>query len=281
MGMAEIAARANIAKKNARHNISRLFDKLALEILESFESSTAIPRLYRVFSYVQILERRRAAGMEYVLRNKGVMFCTADGSEMIASPVRASASDKQQALRPAPVKGRRVRNTPNQSQAQPQTEIRQDAPQRSQVNERDALIVSQALNQFWMVDEAAAGQLIRACLQIRADATAEEIAYFVSEKADVIRFNKGIQNPTGLLLTMVPNCFAGQPFEQFRQRREEQARLEVEEERRRASELTAMRLWIDQQMVYQSGVLNNPESTPEQRQEASRTIDRFKRFTGI
>lgn len=78
--------RVNMAKKNVRQNISRLYEKLALEIIEDFETISSQARLYRVYSYKQILERRRAVGLEYVLRNKGVVFCSADGTVLVTSP---------------------------------------------------------------------------------------------------------------------------------------------------------------------------------------------------
>ena len=61
MGAADVGYKVNMAKKNVRQNISKLYEKLALEILEDFETISSQARLYRVFSYKQILERRRAA----------------------------------------------------------------------------------------------------------------------------------------------------------------------------------------------------------------------------
>jgi len=108
IGAADIGFKVNMAKKNVRQNVSRLYEKLALEILEDFETMSSQPRLYRVFSYRQILERRRAVGMEFVLRNKGVVFCTSDGEDIVTSPAYVSTPGDETSIRPAPPKKRRV-----------------------------------------------------------------------------------------------------------------------------------------------------------------------------
>lgn len=51
MGAAELGNRINMAKKNVRMNISRLFEKLSINLLEDFETINSQARLYRVFSY--------------------------------------------------------------------------------------------------------------------------------------------------------------------------------------------------------------------------------------
>jgi hypothetical protein len=50
IGAAEVGCKINMAKKNVRQNISRLFEKLALEILEDFETMSSQARLYRIYS---------------------------------------------------------------------------------------------------------------------------------------------------------------------------------------------------------------------------------------
>ena len=72
--------------------------------------------------------------------------------------------------------------------------------------------VSQALNRYWSVDQAAAVQLLRDCRRVRADARADEIAFFVGEKLELARGNRSITNPTGLVLATVPQSFAGSTF---------------------------------------------------------------------
>jgi len=74
IGAADIGYKVNMAKKNVRQNVSRLFEKLAIEILEDFETMSSQARLYKVYSYKQILDRRRAAGLEYVQRSAVQVF---------------------------------------------------------------------------------------------------------------------------------------------------------------------------------------------------------------
>jgi hypothetical protein len=72
---------------------------------------------------------------------------------------------------------------------------------------------------------------------VRGDATADEIAFFVSEKLYLARTNRNITNPVGLILATVPQSFAGSTFLDLRLRRERQAAAAAEEaaeaERRR------------------------------------------------
>ena len=52
----------------------RLQQKLAIQVLKEQDSVHNIARQYRVYGMLQILERRRKVGMEYVVRHKGVDF---------------------------------------------------------------------------------------------------------------------------------------------------------------------------------------------------------------
>jgi hypothetical protein len=240
IGAADLGCKVNMAKKNVRQNIARLFEKLAVEILEDFETMSSQARLYRVYSYKQILERRRAAGLEYVLRNKGVVFCTRNGEQIVSSPAYVS-SPGDETLRPAPPKKRRTRLSILESSAVTGLPA-VIAAEGSE--ETDLDIVAQALNRYWPVDQAAAVQLLRACHRVCEDARAEEIAFFVREKLELARQNKKITNPTGLILATVPQSFVGSGFQEFRTRMERQRALAAEEQQRKLREQTEMEAWV-------------------------------------
>ena len=80
MGYAELAAKARMHKTNVRLNLANLKAKLAVEVLEEHSSIDLIPRLYRIFSSREILDRREAAGLEYVIRQKNVVFVNPEGT---------------------------------------------------------------------------------------------------------------------------------------------------------------------------------------------------------
>ena len=276
IGAADIGYKVNMAKKNVRQNVSRLFEKLALEIIEDFETSSSQARLYRVFSYKQILERRRAAGLEYVLRNKGVVFCTANGEELVSSPAYVLTPGDETSIKPAPPKKRRPAYMAQENALMPlaSTYTRGGSEEDTEVE-----IVSAALNRYWTVDEAAADQLLRSCRKVRPDARVEEIAFFVREKLELARQNKGITNPTGLIIATVPQSFAGKSFEEFRKRMQRQAALAAEEGQRRQAQEAEQQAWMLKERDRNEAILDNPLSTQAQRDSAEKALRQIASWT--
>src|SRR5215813_2062671 len=74
IGWKAMAKMARMTPRNTKRNCQSLIDKLALEQLSDENSRESIGRTYRVHSYKSILERRRAAGMEWITRTRGVEF---------------------------------------------------------------------------------------------------------------------------------------------------------------------------------------------------------------
>ncbi|SNT43203.1 hypothetical protein SAMN05421770_11520 [Granulicella rosea] len=270
IGAADIGCKVNMAKKNVRQNISRLFEKLAIEILEDFETMSSQARLYRVYSYKQILERRRAAGLDYVLRNKGVVFCTADGEEVVSSPAYVSSPGDETYIRPAAPKKRRAPQPPN-ALAPLHPALRQAAPQESSES-MDVEIVSQALNRYWPVDQPAAEQLIRDCRRIRPDATGEEISFFVREKLELARQNRNIANPIGLILATVPQSFVGATFLGFRERMGRQAMLAAEEQQRKQQEQAELSTWLLNERERYETIAGDPDRSDRERINAENRL---------
>jgi hypothetical protein len=255
-----------MSKKNVRQNISRLFEKLAIEIIENFETMNSQARLYRVFSYKQILERRRAAGMEYILRNKGVVFCSQDGRELVSSPAYVSSPGYETSIRPAPPKRARKRVVASEP---PQQYVEMHPPADPEEEESsDLQMVSKALNQYWSVDKDAAVQLIRKCRNVRADARADEIAFFVTEKLYLARTNRSITNPIGLILATVPQSFAGSTFLELRRRRERQAEAAAEEAARKAREAEETNAWFEKQRESYQNIAADESKPQKERDEA-------------
>jgi hypothetical protein len=270
MGAADIGFKVNMAKKNVRQNISRLFEKLALEILEDFETMNSQARLYRVYSYKQILERRRAAGLEYVLRNKGVVFCSQDGRELVSSPAYVSSPGNKTSIKPAPPKKRRTNHHAPEAPKYPQTSSA--TPQDEPSDDADLQVVSQALNRYWTVDQAAAVQLLRDCRRVRPDAHADEIAFFVQEKLELSRNSRSITNPTGLVLATVPQSFVGSSFEQFRRRMERHAKLQAEEMERKKQQEAELTAWILKDRERYESIVSDPSRSDTERDEAEKRL---------
>ena len=70
-GMSQLC---RMTPKNCKINTQRLIRKLALEILSPYNTPESIGTTYRVYSDQAILQRRREAGLEWVVRSRGVEF---------------------------------------------------------------------------------------------------------------------------------------------------------------------------------------------------------------
>jgi hypothetical protein len=70
-GMSQLC---RMTPKNCKINTQRLIRKLALEILSPYNTPESIGTTYRIFPSEAILRRRRAAGLEWVVRSRGVEF---------------------------------------------------------------------------------------------------------------------------------------------------------------------------------------------------------------
>jgi len=271
IGAADIGMRANMAKKNVRQNISRLYEKLAIEIIEDFETVSSKPRRYRVYSSKQILERRRAAGLEYVLRNKGVVFCSASGAEIKALPVDQKTPGDETLIRPALSKRQRHLQ---------QAEVRRDATlpvhaQSTEIPPEDLRQISEALNLYGLVNEDVAIQLVRNCRREKSDAMVAEILFFVREKMELIKSNRAIANPVGLILATVPKSFVGQAFVEFRNRMLNQAELAAEDENRRRREEEEMRNWLQEQVSICENIVNDATKSQQERDVAEQRLREF------
>ena len=303
IGYAELANKARMHKANVRLNLSNLIAKLAIEQSGDFNSRDMIAKAYRVLSYKEILERRRAAGLEYVIRQKNVVFVTEYGEPIPLSglaqkgrrqkpkhsgddrenyPVSESRTMRDSLTGVKPMLGRveestrgvSVRGTPTMSVTNTVSESRpvsvSTIGDASSSNvDMDFACVSKALNTYSSVDDAATDQLIRACRKIRPDAQAQEIAFFVLEKLELARSSRAINNPVGLILATVPQSFVGYSFDIFRRRQEENKRLAEEESIRKAEDDRRLKEWI---IGEARKTLNNPDSSMERKREAEKVV---------
>ena len=70
-GMSQLC---RMTPKNCKINTQRLIRKLALEVLSPYNTPESIGTTYRIYSDDAILRRRRDAGLEWVVRSRGVEF---------------------------------------------------------------------------------------------------------------------------------------------------------------------------------------------------------------
>jgi hypothetical protein len=74
IGYGGLQSLCGLDKTNCKDNIQSLIRKLAVEVVSPFSVKRNQGNVYRIFSAGSILKRRKAAGMEWVIRNKGVRF---------------------------------------------------------------------------------------------------------------------------------------------------------------------------------------------------------------
>ncbi len=248
-------------RSNVRINIAGLRAKLAIEVLDEHDSRDVMPRLYRLYSYKEILDRRKAAGLEYVIRKKSVVFVTESG-DVVALPGLAKTGTRKS-----------LRQT-GESGYRPSNEVLTQGARAEQLD-LDVRQISEALSQHWSVDEAAAQQLLRQCRAIRRDAEIDEIVFFINEQLQIALTNKNIKNPTGLILATVPQCFEGSAFQESRRRRNEGLRLAAEEAERKRAQERDLQAWLDGKLTELRALANDDQQSDSAREKARRELQQY------
>jgi hypothetical protein len=167
----------------------------------------ALGKTYRVFNYTTILERRRAAGMEWVIRTKGVRFVHREGGEVVSVPPTDSEGDNVSVGGPPTVS---VGEPPTDSVPPYRNSFRNKTEESSS---SPSSVVVEALRAIDPgTDDDGAAQLVEASRKACPDATDEEIAHFTLLKGS----SKGIKQPLAFLKTAVPKCLQGESLRLYR-----------------------------------------------------------------
>jgi hypothetical protein len=261
MGYGEMSKRVRLSFNNTKAACHRLIAKRAVEEVAREVSDKRQGKTYRVFSYRAILERRKAAGLEWVIRNKGVEFVmpsTAAPSVSDTLPVIDRVSETSTGT--VSKKGRGALSV---------TGTLLENFFRTIPRESSSHIASliQALSDYGHPDDDVAYHLLSRCRAVAPDCTSAEIIHFVHEKGSLIQQdrNKRITSPMGFLLTAVPKCLTGETFERYRN----QERIRLERERLQQERHQAE---IDQWRREQEAILNNPNASEEDKQFARRVL---------
>jgi hypothetical protein len=261
MGYGEMSKRVRLSFNNTKAACHRLIAKRAIEEVAREVSDKRQGKTYRVFSYRAILERRKAAGLEWVIRNKGVEF-------VIPSNAAPSISDTLPVIdrvseTSTGTISKKGRGTPSVTGTLLENSFRTSLRESSS----DIAALVQALSDYGQPDDVVAYYLLSRCRAVAPDCTSTEITHFVHEKGLLIRQdrNKRITNPIGFLLTAVPRCLTGETFEHYRS--QERVRLErerLQNERQQAE--------IDQWRREQEAILNDPNASEEDKRFARQVL---------
>jgi len=182
--------------KNCKRNTALLVEKLALEEIEKENVHSRTGRTYRVYSFTKTLERRKAAGMEWAIWDRGRRFVQRDGSPL--EPRSCSEDKTTTVVAPAPVKIDTV------DKMTPRTVVNitlatmvkttpvlgstlgiEERNESSSTNEVSSIL--EALGkEVYVADEQAALQLLDSCRSVCPDAGTDEIASIIREKGAVM-----------------------------------------------------------------------------------------------
>jgi hypothetical protein len=257
IGLRTLAELSRMAYSNCKANVRALVSKLALDELPGFSYTEG--RTYIVYSFREILRRRKAAGLTHVVRTRGVAFVDPKtGRELLdSSALQSGAPDTRARDSQASAPERDGAGAPGQRESsapEPAPYIRK----RNLISNREeksssglAAIVAALRRYVPDVDDDIAADLWRKCRDNAPEARIDEILRVIHLKAG----KPGIRVPLGFLLTAVPKCFKGDSYRQFREERERSREASLERDRLFAAE-----------------ILRSPEADDEQKQWAKEIL---------
>ena len=232
IGFGEMGRLVGLSESNARINTRSLIAKLALEEYAGYDCERGTGRTYRIFTYQEILTRRKEAGLtRYQRRTLAVVFVDEHDQPIDLSrkamPGLKLPGGGDSKLEGDPGPNLDPEAGPNLG-AKPGINL--GPSYREQLREQETssssvgLIVQALRDELGLADDEAARRIQRNCREKAADASEQEIAAFVRLEAQRLRANRRVKNPIGLLITQVPKNFEGESFRQFRQARQRQGR---------------------------------------------------------
>ena len=200
-GLRTLAEKARMAYANCKANVHSLINKLAVEDYGGGFSYTT-GRTYIIYSFGEILKRRRVAGLTHVIRTRGVAFV--DPKTGIRPDVQITCSG---ALDTGALDLMTSALVPG---APAYRDFRKE--QEQQHSAVDPAIVKE-LGKYGPISDAAAADLVDLCKAVCPELTTEEITLMIDQK---MASTKVPSNAIGLLRIALPLCFQGDSFLQFR-----------------------------------------------------------------
>jgi hypothetical protein len=206
VGLSELARWCGSHKTSCRAYVRALIAKLAVEEAETFNAAAGSEgaRVYRIFSFNTILERRRRANLTHVIRTGAVSFVDPKTGEKLfpgSSLLPGSKLLPDSTLQPG--SGSNHPTAPG-SNHPPLIKNKKEVLLRTSA-------VAAAMSEYGQSDDDAVSRLIQACKSQASDCSTDEIVDFIHSKGALTR-SKNIQNPIGFLIESVPKCFAGDAF---------------------------------------------------------------------
>lgn len=264
IGLRTLAEIARMAYSNCKANVRSLVEKLAIDERDGFTYTEG--RTYIVYSFREILRRRKAAGLTHVIRTRGVAFVDPSTGKPLADKrlpeSSAPVSSAGQSSAPVSLSGALVTiqsgaPEPAESSAPAADALLRNRhwirnPEEPSSSSALAAVIAALRSHIPDVDDEGAWLLWQRCRENAPLATAEEVIHFVHLKAG----KTGIRMPFGFLLTAVPKCFLGDSYRQFREERQRQL----------AGGTTRDRLFAEE-------ILKSPDADEEQKEWAREVLE--------
>ena len=258
MGLGRLSKVARLSENNCRLNIRSLKKKLALAEVGPEDSRAGIGKTYKVYSYTAILALRRAAGLEWVIRTKGVKFIERHENDVSVPPTDTSLQVESvggtDSIRPGIES---VGGPPTESVPPYRKSFRNTTKEAS--SSADAFTLIDRLARIGIhLDDDAGRRIIGRCQSSDHTATVDEIAAFAELKVRQLARRRDIENWPGLLMAAVPAYFDPPATELSRYR--EGKRRDREKEEQIARQVLEDEQSTQEERAWAESVLNNPGS---------------------
>ena len=235
LGYDKLARMVRLDEKSVRQLIPKLVAKQVLEVLASEDCAIRKGRTYRIFSYEEILDRQRAAGLQYVVkRGRAVEFVPGplQTPTVGVTPTGTVGETPTDIVGVTPTVTVGVTPTPlvtSRDNSSSQTSTRQLKP------------VFEALQDYGPADIDAARRILNSSRTHTPDATVEEVVHFIHEKGRLTQHGR-IGNPVAFLIVYVPKCFQGEAIISHRERQSARQREDRKSTRLNSSHIPLSRM---------------------------------------
>jgi hypothetical protein len=276
VSLVELGRQIAMHETNVRVNVRNLINKLAIEQVRAENKKQQSAREYRVYTFKQILERRRAAGLEWVVKGRGVQFVsTADVLKALPSASLPSdylfdnetlASEAQGRLDGESLESRGsetlgpfyIGNTLGISATNTASTV------------VDRRLIDLLRSNNIHPDDEILQRMIQTCRttaeqETGTTATTDEILYFVEQKLRAIQRMSNVRNAMALLSTIVPKCFEGVSFRAYRETEQRRQALQEAEAYKQQEEFAAL-------LEAQKRILDDPQASHDDKTLAKKIL---------
>lgn len=200
MGLGRLSKAARLSENNCRLNIRSLVRKLALEEIAEENSRAGIGKTYRIYSYTSILARRRVAGLEWVIRTKGVRF--------VDQPIKSvPPTDSIPPTDPGGGPPTESGGGPPTDSVPPYRNLFRNNVRKASSSDYPTTLIERLARLGIHLDDDAGRRIISRCQNSDHTATVEEITVFAELKVRQLAKRRNVENWPGLLMASVPAYF--------------------------------------------------------------------------